>query len=510
MLSAVKPPSRWNPLATPFVYRARTSPSPSHPAQHQQQHPPPPPSASSQQPQIQTQPQPPQYPVQTPIDSAGTTVTVSTQLTSTLGRQTYDAFLVLDVEATCMQGTDFHWPNEIIEWPVCLLMWKDKQNGMASRLDVVDEFRSFVKPTWRPLLSAFCTQLTGITQAQVDSAPHFPQVVNQFNAFLIKNGLIHPVTGERLVRFCWCSDGPFDVRDFVVKQCFISKIAMPRWLAGDIMDVRKLVGEWHAQSAGSSSRKSLFPRRISMNIESQLRALGLGNFQGRQHSGIDDTRNIARIVTELARRGITLIPNTNIHPGKRWAWMGKSGQILEESISVPGSPSSFPGSPSSFPGSPSSFPGSPSSLAGPPPPRTLFSPSPVPASGSGSGYASSASGSGSGSGSSGSPGSSPAWSSSHLSFSASGSNTTANNTTPVNGYQSASYGHGYWPAVGNGGNGVGGGHPPIYSRVTSANSGSYSGGRAHGHGHGRAGSQQVGTQQQQGQGQAQGHARAHV
>jgi hypothetical protein len=28
--------------------------------------------------------------------------------------QPYDAFLVLDVEATCLQGTDFHWPNEII------------------------------------------------------------------------------------------------------------------------------------------------------------------------------------------------------------------------------------------------------------------------------------------------------------------------------------------------------------------------------------------------------------
>jgi hypothetical protein len=28
--------------------------------------------------------------------------------------QPYDVFLVLDVEATCLQGTDFHWPNEII------------------------------------------------------------------------------------------------------------------------------------------------------------------------------------------------------------------------------------------------------------------------------------------------------------------------------------------------------------------------------------------------------------
>lgn len=29
-------------------------------------------------------------------------------------KQPYDAFLVLDVEATCQEGTDFNWPNEII------------------------------------------------------------------------------------------------------------------------------------------------------------------------------------------------------------------------------------------------------------------------------------------------------------------------------------------------------------------------------------------------------------
>lgn len=29
-------------------------------------------------------------------------------------KQPYDAFLVLDVEATCFQGTGFEWPNEII------------------------------------------------------------------------------------------------------------------------------------------------------------------------------------------------------------------------------------------------------------------------------------------------------------------------------------------------------------------------------------------------------------
>ena len=64
-------------------------------------------------------------------------------------------------------------------------------------------------------------------QEQVDNAPQFPQVAENFSHFLAKNGLIHPDTGERLVRFCWCTDGPFDVRDFVVKQCFISKVRFP-------------------------------------------------------------------------------------------------------------------------------------------------------------------------------------------------------------------------------------------------------------------------------------------
>lgn len=62
-------------------------------------------------------------------------------------------------------------------------------------------------------------------QDQVDGAPTFPQVMKTFKKFLEKNGLIEPETGRRLVRFAWCTDGPWDVRDFVIKQCFISKVS---------------------------------------------------------------------------------------------------------------------------------------------------------------------------------------------------------------------------------------------------------------------------------------------
>ncbi|KAF9466388.1 ribonuclease H-like domain-containing protein [Collybia nuda] len=255
-------------------------------------------------------------------------------------KQPYDVFLVLDIEATCQQGADFNYPNEIIEFPVCLMKWMDRSSDkMASKLEVVAEFRSFVKPTWRPNLTEFCTSLTGITQSQVDSAPPFPEVIEMFQAFMIKHGLLDAETGERLVRFCWCSDGPFDVRDFVVKQCFISKVLMPGWIQGDVLDVRTAVMDWlyaQAEPAKYTPEPRVWtgPRRSTLNIPAQLKTLGLPEFQGRQHSGIDDSRNIAKIVAELAWRGVSLYPNTAIHPNRRWHWMGKSGQVLEEHLSI--------------------------------------------------------------------------------------------------------------------------------------------------------------------------------
>lgn len=114
--------------------------------------------------------------------------------------------------------------------------------------------------------------MTSFPQAQVNHAPTFPQVLKLFARFLAQHGLIDPKNGRPLQRFCWCSDGPFDVRDFVVKQCFISKVSldsgkwngltsnhqkysipcqipMPPWLRGDILDVRRVVSAWLTSGA---------------------------------------------------------------------------------------------------------------------------------------------------------------------------------------------------------------------------------------------------------------------
>ncbi|KAJ6455799.1 ribonuclease H-like domain-containing protein, partial [Mycena sanguinolenta] len=248
-------------------------------------------------------------------------------------RQPVDAFLVLDVEATCERGSGFDYANEIIEFPVCLMRWKDRDGGKASQLEVIAEFHSFVKPSWRPSLSKFCTELTGINQDQVDAAPDFPAVLRSFRAFLVEHNLIERKNGKRRLRFCWCSDGPFDVRDFVVKQCFISQIPFPDWMTGDVLDVRTMVmAHTASHTTGTQPQHGRLHRIATLNIPGQLLALGLPPFIGRQHSGIDDARNLTRIMAHLAREGVRLQPNTAINLRRRWAWMGKGGKIREEYI----------------------------------------------------------------------------------------------------------------------------------------------------------------------------------
>jgi len=230
--------------------------------------------------------------------------------------QSYDFFLVLDVEATCREGAGMDYPNEIIEWPICLLGWRDKANGI---LDTISEFRTFVKPTWRPNLSEFCTRLTGITQDQTDSAPSFPEVIESTAQFLITHGILGEPDRRPLVRFCWCSDGPWDIRDFVIKQCFISKIKVPPWISDPFIDVRTLL-------FGRDRKK-----HRKTNINRQLQVLQLEPFIGRPHSGIDDARNISRVLIELARR-MPLLPTTTVNVRKRWKWMGKAGIITEAEL----------------------------------------------------------------------------------------------------------------------------------------------------------------------------------
>lgn len=188
----------------------------------------------------------------------------------------FDYIMVLDFEATCEEPTPPNFLHEIIEFPVVVVDVQLRRICM--------EFHSFVKPMVNPILSHFCKQLTGIQQEDVDCAPHLPEVIKRFESW-------YKASFPPTARVIFATDGPWDMRDFMYlhshkRQGIQFPSVFYQWI-----DVKAAFANFfHA------------PRQ---RIVKMLEYLGLP-LEGRLHSGLDDSRNIAKIVIGLLIRGCSL------------------------------------------------------------------------------------------------------------------------------------------------------------------------------------------------------------
>jgi inhibitor of KinA sporulation pathway (predicted exonuclease) len=192
----------------------------------------------------------------------------------------FETIVVLDFEATCQPG-GAPAPQEVIEFPSVLVSLRERA--------VLDEFSSFVRPVHHPTLSAFCTELTGIRQEEVDGAPPFLEVLARHQAWLAGHGLLESAGAEERFAFVTCGD--WDLATMLPAQCGASALptsALPRvyrrWI-----NIKKIYIEQMKTTKANG-------------MPAMLRGLGL-ELEGRHHRGIDDCRNIARIALALAGRG---------------------------------------------------------------------------------------------------------------------------------------------------------------------------------------------------------------
>ncbi|KAG0080366.1 hypothetical protein BGZ92_000678 [Podila epicladia] len=203
----------------------------------------------------------------------------------------YDYMLAFDVEATCESGMSFDFPNEVIEFPVVLL------DGKTLEVETVDNAPTFVE-----VLSLFEEWLTkhGIilgeyspTKGHGVDNKHFSPSKNSSK----RRGSSRKGKGGNLqltqpdfeygASFCFVTDGPFDIRDFIAKQCLHSRIPRPSYFTKAYLDIRTLFRDY-------------FDLTQWLNLEGMLKFLG-ETFVGRQHSGICDARNVGRILKQLAQ-----------------------------------------------------------------------------------------------------------------------------------------------------------------------------------------------------------------
>lgn len=172
-------------------------------------------------------------------------------------------FIILDLEATCWQGNAMDRRQEIIELA-------------AFRVDGYrewhDHFQRFIRPTDHPRLSAYCMDLTNITQDQVNKARKFDHVVHEFQEWL------ESVDGPQLI----CTWGDKDLM-IIENECARHEIPtdfLPKYI------------NLKAQYA----RLKRLPKEPGL-----LKALEYNelDFEGSPHRAVDDAYNTARLFLHL-------------------------------------------------------------------------------------------------------------------------------------------------------------------------------------------------------------------
>ena len=126
---------------------------------------------------------------------------------------------VYDFECTCTN--DEANPinsHEVIEFPIVIIDVEQKA--------VVAEFQTYVKPELDPQLTPFCTELTGITQEQVDAGVPLSEALNQAHAFLEAQGLF---AHEFVFMSCGDFDGNHLKRESTTKNLTVPNY-MRRWI----------------------------------------------------------------------------------------------------------------------------------------------------------------------------------------------------------------------------------------------------------------------------------------
>ncbi|NXG05717.1 ERI2 exoribonuclease, partial [Sakesphorus luctuosus] len=206
------------------------------------------------------------------------------------GQQRFAFLVVLDFEATCWRDGERR-EHEIIEFPAVLLN--------TSTGEIESEFHTYVQPQEHPILSEFCTELTGITQSQVDEGVPLNICLSQFMKWIQK------IQKEKKIIFGIDTQSNFPSE---AKACTF--VTWTDWDLGVCLhyeckrkQLRKpdILNSWIDLKATYRAYYNRKPK----GLNGALQDLGIA-FVGREHSGLDDSRNTARLAWRLICDGCVL------------------------------------------------------------------------------------------------------------------------------------------------------------------------------------------------------------
>ncbi|MFF8614850.1 exonuclease domain-containing protein [Streptomyces sp. NPDC015350] len=188
---------------------------------------------------------------------------------------------VIDIEATCWDGQPPPGAvSEIIEIGLTVVDLRAAAAASPARTGSrkpmipgrIARHRILVRPA-RSKVSDFCTELTGLTQAEVDTGVSFAEACRLLAA------------EHRSGTLPWASWGDYDRNQFT-RQCRATGTTYP-------------FGHRHTNAKIPFTAAHGLRKRPGMARALEIAGLPL---EGRHHSGADDAWNIAALILDLAAR----------------------------------------------------------------------------------------------------------------------------------------------------------------------------------------------------------------
>ena len=194
-----------------------------------------------------------------------------------------------DFEATCDENAKLD-VQEIIEFPTVFV------STTTGQVEFI--FHTYVRPDVHPTLTSFCTELTGIEQGTVDKGISLHEALERHKAFINAHRLVpaFDAPGEATSRadendgektFICATCGDWDLKTCLPKQLQYLKTACPRHLSS-----------WCNLKDAFRQFYKIKPKGMSFMLNHCELPL-----EGRHHSGIDDCKNLARIVQKMLHEG---------------------------------------------------------------------------------------------------------------------------------------------------------------------------------------------------------------
>ncbi|KAL8147736.1 hypothetical protein AgCh_005164 [Apium graveolens] len=194
--------------------------------------------------------------------------------------QQFDHFLVLDLEGKV----------EILEFPVLMID--------AKTLEVVDFFHRFVRPS--EMSEQRIDQYIegkygkiGVQSVWHDTAIPFKEVIHQFEGWMEKHQLWARDIGGHLNKAAFITCGNWDIKTKIPEQCKVSRMKIPSYFM-EWINLKDIYLNFYKRRVSRASGMMTMMRELHMPLV------------GSHHLGIDDTKNITRVLQRMINDGAVL------------------------------------------------------------------------------------------------------------------------------------------------------------------------------------------------------------